>query len=161
MRIARLAVVALLAGCASEAPRESTEFVHLAVGPAGVVRSDSWRGEYPAQPQVRCPLELARICITEKDAPQAELTVTLGTLVVRESGEVTLDGRLVAQRAQSVQVEQLGAQGNQAPRHYETAEKVGVIAQQVLMGIGALATFGVLVAFSDPCAPLDLSASGP
>ena len=144
--------------CASDPPQAPTEFVHFAVGPAGVVRSDSWRGEYAAQPEVSCPLELARVCITERDASEAELTVTLGILVVRDSGEVTLDGRRVALRAESVQVEQLGAPAHRAAMNYETAERVGEVAQNVLLGIGVLATFGMLVAFSEPCAPIDVSA---
>jgi hypothetical protein len=151
MRIARLAVVALLAGCASEPPRQSTEFVHLAVGPAGVVRSDSWRGEYPAQPQVSCPLELARVCITERDAPEAELTVTLGTLIVRESGEVTLDGRLVALRAERVTVEQLDApSGTSSGLGYGTTEKIGEIAQDTILALGVFASLGLLYAFGGP-----------
>ena len=151
MCIARLLVVALLAGCASEPTRESPEFVHLAVGPAGVVRSDSWRGEYPAQAQVSCRLELARVCITESDTSVSELTVTLGTLVVRASGAVTLDGRPVAQRAERVTVEQLDApRGTRSGLAYGTTEKIGEIAQDTMLALGVFASLGLLYAFGGP-----------
>jgi len=149
MRIARWLALALLAGCGSAPPRAHSSIVQFSLGPAGVVRSDSWRGESSPQEKVSLTVELATVRIAEQGGSEQELSVTLATLEVHKDGVVLLDGRLVSERAESVSIEDLHA--GSAPRtwpwSYETAQAIGRTTNNVLLAVCAFATFGTLVHF--------------
>jgi hypothetical protein len=151
MRFARGLALALLTGCAAAPAKDARLVVLFTVQPTGVVRSDAWCGESAPQDQASYAVELARVRIREVDASEHELTALLSTLVVCKSGEVLLGERSVARRAASVWVEELDAHGGPSSGlQYGTTKRVGAVAQDVLLALGCLASFGLLAASSDP-----------